>query len=576
MRRSFLDCRLSLVAILTASAALGCTTGAGRGSAPSAPPKTRPEQTSYRQTSSYADVRSFLDSLEAVRLPLVFGTIGKTTEGREIPYVIASRPAMASPAEAKRLGRPVVYIQGNIHGGEVEGKDALLALVRDLALSPAPNALDSVVLIAVPIYNADGNERFAPQSRNRTDQNGPDLVGARANAQNLDLNRDYIKAEAPETRASLAMFNAWDPDVFVDLHTTNGSYHGYALTYSPSLAPAAVFGGLYARDSLLPVLRERMRTRHRFEVFDYGNFLSDERAVPESTAREGWATYDSRPRFGTNYYGLRGRIAILSEAYSHDPLERRIASTSAFVREILSLVAERAASIRSLSARATEQPMAWGRSADSLQLVAVRSELVATPVVLDVIKEELEKTGDSSVTEPGVPRGTRRSGRFTAVSMPVFDRFTSTLDRIPPAAYVMGPRDTAVVTLLRRHGIIVDRSDSAWSARGEAFTVDSIITSARPFQGHRETRLRGTWERATQQFPAGSFIVSTAQPLGALVVYLLEAESEDGLATWNFFDAGLKKGEKFPVRRVLDISRRGRFRLQRSSTTSNPLPSRQE
>ncbi len=576
MKRSFLDCRLSVFAILTASAALGCTTGAGRGNAPSAPPKTRPEQTSYRQTSSYADVRSFLDSLEAVRLPLVFGTIGKTTEGREIPYVIASRPAMASPAEAKRLGRPVVYIQGNIHGGEVEGKDALLALVRDLALSPALNALDSVVLIAVPIYNADGNERFAPQSRNRTDQNGPDLVGARANAQNLDLNRDYIKAEAPETRASLAMFNAWDPDVFVDLHTTNGSYHGYALTYSPSLAPAAVFGGLYARDSLLPVLRERMRTRHRFEVFDYGNFLSDERAVPESTAREGWATYDSRPRFGTNYYGLRGRIAILSEAYSHDPLERRIASTSAFVREILSLVAERAASIRSLSARATAQPLAWGRSADSLQLVAVRSELVATPVVLDVIREELEKTGDSSVTEPGVPRGQRRSGRFTAISMPVFDRFTSALDRIPPAAYVIGPRDTAVVTLLRRHGITVDRSDSAWSARGESFIVDSIITASRPFQGHRETRLRGTWERAAQQFPAGSFIVSTAQPLGTLVVYLLEAESEDGLVTWNFFDAGLKKGEKFPVRRVLDISRRGRFRLQRSSTTSNPLPSRQE
>lgn len=561
---------------MTVAATLGCTTGGSPGGTPASPPRTRPELTAYRETSRYSDVRKFLDSLESMRLPLAFGSIGKTTEGRDIPYVIASRPAVATPAEAKRLQRPIVYVQGNIHGGEVEGKDALLALVRDLAVSPRPNVLDSIVLIAVPIYNADGNERFGPQSRNRGDQNGPELVGARANAQNLDLNRDYVKAEAPETRASLAMFNAWDPDVFVDLHTTNGSYHGYALTYSPSLNPAAVFGGLYARDTLLPVLRDRMRSRHGREVFDYGNFLSDERAVPESTASEGWATFDSRPRFGTNYYGMRGRIAILSEAYSHDPLDRRIASTYAFVSEILSLVAEKAASVRSLSARAASQPLAWGRSADSLQLVAVRSDLVATPLALDVIREALERTDDSSLTEVGVRRGYRRTGRFTTVRMPVFDRFTSTLDRIPPAAYVVAPADTAVVRLLRRHGIRVDRSDSAWNARGESFTVDSIITAARAFQGHRETRLQGKWERALQTFPAGSFIVSTAQPLGTLVVYLLEPESEDGLVTWNAFDASLRKGEKFSVRKVLDITRRGRSRLRRSSTTANPLPPRNE
>src|SRR5690242_8583843 len=360
-------------------------------------PRTRPELTRYQETSRYADVRQFLDSLRKLGAPLTFGSIGKTTEGRLIPFVVASRPMVATAVDAKRLGRPIVYVQGNIHAGEVEGKDALLALIRDLTFAPKPNVLDSIVLIAVPIYNADGNERFAPQAVNRTEQNGPELVGTRANAQNLDLNRDYVKAEAPETRASLAMFNAWDPDVFVDLHTTDGSFHGYALTYSPSLSPAAVFGGVYARDSLLPVLRQRMRTRHGFEVFDYGNFVSDERGlVADSSLREGWATYDPRPRFGTNYFGIRGRIAILSEAYSHDSLSRRIASTYAFVSEILSLVAERGSSIRSLSARADSLPLAWGRSPDSLQIVAVRSEL-ASPRSLDVIKEDIEKIGDSSL-----------------------------------------------------------------------------------------------------------------------------------------------------------------------------------
>ena len=533
-------------------------------------PRTRPELTKYQETSRYTDVSQFLDSLRKLGAPLTFGSIGKTTEGRAIPFVVASRPLVTSPSEAKRLGRPIVYVQGNIHAGEVEGKDALLGLLRDLVFSPKPDALDSIVLIAVPIYNADGNERFASQSVNRTEQNGPELVGTRANAQNLDLNRDYVKAEAPETRASLAMFNAWDPDVFVDLHTTDGSFHGYALTYSPSLSPAAVFGGVYARDSLLPVLRQRMRSRHGLEVFDYGNFISDERGlVPDSSVREAWATYDSRPRFGTNYFGIRGRIAILSEAYSHDSLSRRIASTYAFVSEILSLVGERAGAIKSLSARADSLPLAWGRAPDSVQLVAVRSEMVEDPPAGDVIKEDIEKTGDSSVTQPGVPKGERRTGKYQTIRMPVYDRFTSTLDRLPPAAYVIAPQDTAVVTLLRLHGIRVERSDSAWLARGESFTVDSIITSPRTFQGHHEVQLKGTWQRGLQALPPRSFIVSTAQPRGVLIVYLLEPESDDGLTTWNLFDKDLKKGGRFPVTRIFDLSRRGRTANRRSSAAAD-------
>ena len=567
-----IEVRSSFLAVATL-ALVACAPAVRQPLSPADYPRTRPELTRYRETSRYADVRRFLDSLRALRAPLSFGSIGKTTEGRDIPYVIASRPLVSTASEAKRLGRPIVYVQGNIHAGEVEGKDALLALIRDLAFSSKPNVLDSIVLIAVPIYNADGNERFAPQSVNRTEQNGPEMVGVRPNAQNFDLNRDYVKAEAPETRASLGMFNMWDPDVFVDLHTTDGSFHGYALTYSPSLNPAAVFGGVYARDSLLPVLRERMRRRDGFEVFDYGNFISDQSgAVADTSVHEGWATYDSRPRFGTNYYGIRGRIGILSEAYSHDSLARRIASTYAFVNEVLSLVAEKGGAIRSLTARADSQPLAWGRSPDSVQMVAIRSELITTPRMMDVIKEDLEKTGDSSLTQAGVPRGERRTGRFRMIRMPVYDRFTSTLDRTPPAAYVVAPQDTAVATLLRLHGIRVDRSDSAWSARGESFTIDSIITAPRTFQGHHEVRLKGRWERGLQTLPAKSFIVSTAQAHGGLAVYLLEPESDDGFTTWNLFDSDLKKGGRFPVTRIFDLSRRGRAANRRSSaSTTDPL-----
>ncbi|HYS70348.1 MAG TPA: hypothetical protein VEM14_08915, partial [Gemmatimonadaceae bacterium] len=178
----------------------------------------------------------------------------------------------------------------------------------------------------------------------------------------------------------------------------------------------------------------------------------------------------------------------------------------------------------------------------------------------------------SARTQPGVPRGERRSGVFKTIPMPVYDGFTSTLDRLPPAAYVIAPQDTAVVTLLRLHGVRVDRSDSAWIARGETFTIDSIISVPRAFQGHHEVRLKGTWQRGLQSLPPKSFIVSTAQPRGVLIVYLLEPESDDGFTTWNFFDADLKKGGRFPVTRVFDLSRRGRAAARRSSASASPLP----
>lgn len=515
--------------------------------APKGTLSTRPERTGFTETSTYADVIAFIDSLKLLNPPLAFGSIGKTSEGRDIPYIIASRPIVSTPAEARALHRPIVYVQANIRAGEIEGKDALLALVRDIA-GERQGVLDSIVLIAIPIYNADGNEMFASQSVNRTEQNGPEMVGQRANAQGLDLNRDYIKAEAPETRGSLEMFNAWDPDVFVDLHTTDGSYHGYNLTYAPSLNPAAQFGGAYARDSLLPVIRERMLARRAARTFDYGDFISAD------TLSKGWVTFDSRPRFATNYYGLRGRIAILSEAFSHDPLQLRIATTYHFVREILSVVAEKAPSILALGARADLQQRAWGRAPDSVQVVAIRSELTSNPPMGEVMAETLG-VPDSTPREPGVRISFRRTGRYTTVRMPLYLRFDPTLERVPPAAYAIPAADTAIVRLLRMHGLSVEMLDADWSGAAESFVVDSLSSAPRAFQGHHETRIKGSWIRQRTTISAGTFIVRPAQPRGVLAVYLLEPESDDGLVDWNFFDRGIARGKPFPVLRLVDAAR---------------------
>jgi len=509
-------------------------------------PRTRAERSDYKETSTYSDVIAFLDSLHG-RRELTFGTIGKTTQGRDIPYVIASRPRVSTPAEARALHRPIVYVQANIHAGEVEGKEALLALLRDLTSIPEPNVLDSIILIAVPIYNADGNEKFASQEVNREEQNGPELVGERANAQGLDLNRDYVKAEAPETRASLAMFNAWDPDVFVDLHTTDGSFHGYALTYSPSLNPASPLS-LFTRESLLQTVSMGMEEAG-FSTFDYGNFIS------EDSLSKGWATYDSRPRFGTNYYGLRGRIAILSEAYSHDPFKRRIAATYRFVKEILSAVAAKAGVIHAYTNATSHGPSVWHVPGREPVSIPIQSKMIAAPEPVAVLAEVLEHTGDSTRTQPGVPRGIRRTGRFRAVKMPVFDRFEPTLLTPPPVAYAIPASDTQAVQLLRMHGVTVDVLTKAVSVRAERFIVDSTVISPRVFQKHHEVQLTGRWVSEPRELSSGTYIVGTEQPLGIVAVYLLEPQSDDGLVTWNFFDNALTSGSAYPVLRLMNDPR---------------------
>ncbi len=562
--------------------------------------QTRAERTKYAETSMYTDVISFLDSLQQRGAKIHVGFIGRTAQGRDVPYVIASRPLVTTALEAKRLGRPIVYVQGNIHSGEVEGKEAMLAMLRDLTLDSKKNVLDSIVLVVVPDYNADGNEAVAPQARSRGAQQGPEMVGTRPNGQGINLNRDYVRAETPETKGSLAMFNAWDPDVFVDLHTTDGSYHGYALTYAPSLHPAAAipgatFGGAFARDSMLPVLRARMKARDHFAIFDYGNFSGDESPRAGPGEARNWSTYSHTPRYGTNYYALRGRISVLSEAFSHDPFETRVKSTYAFVRELLSFTAERSKSILA-SSRASDAGLESGKSFD----VPIRAALTAHGTMQTVIEEMLDTIPEARETlraqaaaaaaarANGVGRGGRggggaggrggpaacawpltqagmrcgmvRTGKFVNQKMLVRDRFDGTLSVKLPVAYLLRrmPGQDSLIAQLRLHGVVVERLTSRLDLRGEQFSVDSVMKLP-PGDGHSDIRVTGTWTASDHVVgEPGDYIVRGAQPLGVLSVILLEPMCDDGLTAWNYFDLALDPMMKsadapariFPVARI--------------------------
>ncbi len=493
--------------------------------------QTRAERSGYAETSSHADVIGFLDSLEALGANIRRGTLATSAQGRAVPWAIAARPMVDGPAEAHRSGRLVVYLQGNIHGGEIEGKEAALMLLRDLTVGSLRPLLDSLVLIVVPIYNTDGNDAFGPGERQRPGQNGPSIVGLRANGQGLDLNRDYVKQEAPETRGAAQLLNSWDPDLFIDLHTTNGSYHGYVLTYSPGLNPNSPPANDYGRDRFLPEVRRRMRERHRQEVYWYGNFRNQQ---PDSLT-QGWETYDARPRYGTNWYGMRGRLAILSEAYSNADLRTRVSASYNFVLEILRLAAEERGAILRLTQTGVPRP-------DS---ITVRSTL-APPRQDDVIAEITEPAGDGT---GGFARR-RRTGVFRTIRMPVFDRFAPLRREPLRAAYVFPPQHAHLAEALRRHGVRVGRLLRPLQTAGEAFRVDSVIASPNVFEGHREVRVEGSWRGSEVRAGAGWFLVSTEQRLGPFAAYLLEPGSEDGFASWNQLDRDLRRGRDAPVLRL--------------------------
>ena len=533
-------------------------------------PLTRPERTNFAETSLYTDVVQFVDSLVVLGARIERGSIGRTAEGRELPYVIASRPLITTPEEARRQGRPVAYIQANIHSGEVEGKEAMLAMLRDLLFDPRPNVLDSIVLIVQPDYNADGNEKLADNQRGS--QNGPVLAGTRAQAQGINLNRDYVGADAPETRASLSMLNRWTPDLFMDLHTTNGSMHGYALTYAPTLSPTAVTVGPYLHERMMPEIRRRVRERQGFEMNDYGNFsrargtgagpggaagagggrggAGIEELIADSIPTSGWtfSTYSQLPRYGANYWGLRGRLSILSEAFSHDPFPRRIASTYALVSEILSYVAENRQQILALGRDADARVAQWASQPGSSPPLALRSRSDTTRIE-DIRVEVIVPLADSTRREMGM--GNRqRTGIVRLVRMPVMASYEPTLTARLPFAYAFeAAAADSLLPILRLHGVQVQQLTAPATVTAQSFAVDSVIDRGRNETPRNLKELQGRWNQpAARQLPAGTYVVRAGQPSGLLAFYLLEPESDDGLQP--FLGAVMSARRDFPVVRV--------------------------
>jgi hypothetical protein len=562
-------------------------------------PLTRPEATQFAETSRYDDVMAFMKAMAAASPAIHLTTYGYTYEGRPMPLAVIGA-ADARPETVRATKKTRIYIQGNIHAGEVEGKEALLWLLRSVARGERPAWLDSVVLLINPIYNADGNERV--NLRNRGRQNGPVAgMGQRHNAQDFDLNRDCTKLETSEARSLARMMTDYDPHIAIDLHTTDGSTHGFYLTYQTSVNPNTSPGLIrLARQELFPAVTTTVKAKHGWDYFYYGN-------ISRQDGDQAW--YNDldlyKPRYTQTYFGIRNRLGILVETYAYATFEDRIKANYWFLEEVIDYAVRHGETIRRVTAAADAEPIAGKEQ-------AVRGRLVKDAEPVPVVMADTVEERNPYVPDVAMLR--RVNGTERIVTMPHFATVEATETATAPRYYVLpavpapaaagapagappqapasqpaaggaspqggGQRGQAgsapgtgggfgrggvspaqrsfnsVVDRLIGHGVKFTRTDKELAFKGERFVIEQNTQEQQEFRGaapHKLRTITGKWEAAAQTLPAGSLLVPMDQPLARLAFVLLDPRSDDGFLAWNILDGLLgDKAQYCPVLRSME------------------------
>ncbi|MGF1580165.1 MAG: M14 family metallopeptidase [Gemmataceae bacterium] len=498
------------------------------------------EQSNYRETARSATVVRFLDRVSQRAKHIHKFTFGKTHKGQPMVGAVIASPPVTSPKQLKNDKRLVVLVIGNIHSGECCGQEALMRMLRELLGRPDHLWMRELVLLFVPNYNADGNDVRAKD--NRPGQVGPvGGMGRRANAQGFDLNRDYVKLESPEARALITLMNQWDPACFIDCHTTNGSWHRYALTYDVPHNPAAdIELRKWMRGTMMPAVTRNL-LKNNIDTFYYGNF---DRKMSR------WTTYGHEPRYGLDYFGLRGRLSILSEAYSYITFQERIEATHGLVTECLNILAKNAKTVRTKLRAARRRVIAAGENPQPNDLVPIRAAIARFPN--KYIVKGFDPPWQPRILRKDIVPGVRPTppGKPKDYRVDFYGKFEAVRSVRRPYAYLVPKNLKTIVAKLRQHGIQIEKLKEGTRLTVEVYEWQAFRRAKMAFQNHRIAKAAVTSHKDRRKIPAGTFVVRTAQPLGTLLVYLLEPESDDGLVTWNYFDAYAKIGEEFPILRV--------------------------
>lgn len=494
--------------------------------------QTRAEQTDYRETARYAGTIAYAQLLAAASPLIRFETFGKSGEGRDLPVLIAAEGETFTTEAAHRAGKAVVLIQACIHAGEPDGKDAGFALLRDIAITKTePDLLKNVVVLFIPIYNADGHERSSPL--NRINQNGPAEMGWRTTTSYQNLNRDYMKADTPETRAWLGLWNRWHPDLFIDCHVTDGADYRYNITYQfehhDGIAP-----------SVLAWEREVMDGKVFPATEAAGNVVSWYLEFADNRDfSKGIRDFNGSPRFSTGYVPLRNRPAVLIETHMIKDYRSRVIGTYDLLRFTLAEVNRDPQKLLDAVRVADADVIARGRKFDPEQSYPIDFELTDKPVPYD-LKALSSRTEMSEVSgETRVVFGSEPLN----ITVPMYNTFRVKTAIVPPLAYIVPPQWHEAIEVIKGHGLHWERTSEPATLDVESYRFNEVNWPAGPFEGRFMPRFKAELTRERRTFPAGSIVVPLAQNLAKVAINLLEPQAPDSLAAWGFFNAIFEQKE---------------------------------
>ncbi len=476
-------------------------------------------------TATYDELIGFYKALDQKYDQMQMLDYGQTDIGKHLNLVILSRDKVFDPVLIRKQNKRILLINNGIHPGEPEGIDASMMLARNMLVNNT--VPKDVVICIIPVYNIDG---MLNRGLSRVNQNGPQAYGFRGNYQNLDLNRDFIKSDSKNSRSFLEIFNLWQPEVFIDNHTSNGADYQYMITLIPTqkdkLNPVL---SEYLSSRMLPDLYSKMKASG-FEMTPYVNSIEEN---PDS----GIIGFLETPRYSTGYAALHNTIGFMPETHMLKPYNQRVNSTYQFMQSVMEIVQRDADLIAENRRKAdsgvklqTSFPLQWDLDDKSFSLFSFKGY------------EAKYKTSEVSA----LPRLYYDRNVPYEKDIRVFDHYVPSLIIEKPLAYIIPQSWQKVIDLLALNGVQMKRLAADTDIDADMYYIEDHKTASRPFEGHYlHSQLKLRTESQKLRFYQGDYIVYVNQAQNRYIVETLEPQGVDSFFTWNFFDSVLGQKEHF-------------------------------
>ena len=481
---------------------------------------TKAERTNFQETSRYAEDIEFCGRLEKASSYVRFTNFGKSPEGRELPLLIISRDKVFTPEQARQSDSAIILINNGIHAGEISGKEATYMLLREILITKKLEALlNHLILLVIPVFSVDGHERVSPY--NRINQNGPVEMGWRTSATNLNLNRDWMKAEQPEMRAMLDLFYKWLPDFVIDNHVSDGADFQYDITWvvDDHFALAKPVSK-YFRNQFEPRLIQDMNTRGH-KVRQYFEMID------ATDPSKGITPGPFEPRFCTGFCTLENRPALTTESHALKDFRTQTIAHYDLMEAALQQFSTDPAALRNAVRTADHEAMQL-QSDYPIRLRVDRS--VSEPIEFHGVEFTRETSSVSGVTK--VMYGSTP----IEITVPYYRHIVPDLTVRPPVAYVIPQQWTQIISRLEAHHIEFSRLGKEITGVFETYRFTNVSWDPTPFEGHHRVHFESHLVTEQRTLPAGSLVVRLNQRSNKVILGLLEPDAPDSVISWGYLD----------------------------------------